>query len=53
MGVFGSAPLVVVAALYADMWRAEVRGIALVVFSCSVFMGPMIVSTPHNPPSTI
>jgi MFS transporter, DHA1 family, multidrug resistance protein len=42
MGVFGSSPLVIVAAMYSDMYRAEQRGIALVVFAVSVFMGPMI-----------
>lgn len=42
MGVFGSSPLVVVAAMYADIWCAEQRGIALVVFACSVFVGPML-----------
>ncbi|KPI35822.1 putative transporter [Cyphellophora attinorum] len=42
MGVFGSCPLAVVAAMYADIWRAEVRGLALTVFAAAVFMGPMI-----------
>jgi MFS transporter, DHA1 family, multidrug resistance protein len=42
MGVFGSCPLVVVAGVYSDIWRAEQRGIALVVFASSVFMGPML-----------
>lgn len=41
MGTFGSCPLVVVAGAYGDMWRAEQRGVALVVFASSVFMGPM------------
>jgi MFS transporter, DHA1 family, multidrug resistance protein len=42
MGVFGCAPLVIVAALYADIWRAEQRGYALVIFAVSIFMGPML-----------
>ena len=42
MGLFGSSPLVVVAALYSDMFRAEQRGLALTIFAVSVFIGPMI-----------
>ena len=42
MGVFGSCPLVVTAAMYADIFRAETRGIALVVFASSIFVGPMV-----------
>lgn len=42
MGVFGSCPLVVVAGVYSDIWRAEQRGIALVIFAAAVFMGPML-----------
>lgn len=42
MGVFGSSPLVVVAAMFTDMFDAERRGPALVVFCGSVFMGPML-----------
>ena len=42
MGVFGSSPLVLVAAIYSDMYRAEQRGVALTVFAVSVFLGPMI-----------
>ena len=42
MGMFGSAPLVVVAAVYTDIWKAELRGYALVIFAASVFMGPMM-----------
>lgn len=42
MGLFGSAPLVVVPALYADIWRAEKRGFALLIFAVSVFIGPML-----------
>lgn len=42
MGVFGSSPLVVVAALFTDMFKAETRGPALVIFCGSVFMGPML-----------
>jgi DHA1 family multidrug resistance protein-like MFS transporter len=42
MGVFGSSPLVLVPAVYSDMYGAEQRGFALTVFAVSVFMGPMI-----------
>lgn len=41
MGVFASSPLVVVAAMFVDIFRAESRGIALTCFCGSVFMGPM------------
>lgn len=40
-GLFGSSPLVVVAAMYVDMYKAEHRGIALVIFCMSVFVGPL------------
>ncbi|OQU99908.1 hypothetical protein CLAIMM_05480 [Cladophialophora immunda] len=42
MGVFGSSPIVIVAAVYSDMYRAEQRGIALTVFAVAVFLGPMV-----------
>lgn len=42
MGVFGSSPLVVVAAMFTDMFKAETRGVALTLFAGSVFMGPML-----------
>ena len=42
MGVFGSSPLTLVAAIYSDIYRAEQRGLALTVFAVSVFLGPMI-----------
>lgn len=42
MGVFGSCPVAVVAAVYADMYGPETRGLALTVFASSVFMGPII-----------
>ncbi len=42
MGVFGSSPIVLIAAVYSDMYRAEQRGLALTVFAVSVFLGPMI-----------
>lgn len=40
-GFFGSCPLAVVAAIFADMFDNTQRGIAIVVFSSMVFMGPM------------
>jgi MFS transporter, DHA1 family, multidrug resistance protein len=42
MGVFGSCPVAVVAAVYADMYGPETRGLALTVFASSVFMGPIL-----------
>ena len=41
-GFFGSCPLAVVAAIFADMFDNTQRGIAIVVFSSMVFMGPMM-----------
>ena len=40
-GLFGSCPLTVTAAVFADMFDNEHRGIAIVIFSSMVFMGPM------------
>jgi MFS transporter, DHA1 family, multidrug resistance protein len=40
-GVFGSCPLAVVAAVFADMFDNTQRGVAIVIFSSMVFMGPM------------
>jgi MFS transporter, DHA1 family, multidrug resistance protein len=42
MGVFGSCPIAVVAAVYADMYDPETRGLALTVFASAVFMGPIV-----------
>jgi DHA1 family multidrug resistance protein-like MFS transporter len=42
MGVFGSAAIVIVAALYSDMYNAKQRGPALTVFAVSIFLGPML-----------
>ena len=41
-GFFGSCPLSVVAAVFADMFNNQMRGPAIVVFSSTVFMGPML-----------
>ena len=41
-GFFGSCPLAVVAAVFADMFDNTQRGIAIVVFASCVFMGPML-----------
>lgn len=41
-GFFGSAPLAVVAAIFADIWDNETRGIAIACFSATVFMGPLL-----------
>ncbi|EXJ83665.1 MFS transporter, DHA1 family, multidrug resistance protein [Capronia coronata CBS 617.96] len=41
-GFFGSCPLAVVAAVFADMFDNRERGTAIVIFSSMVFMGPML-----------
>lgn len=41
-GFFGSCPLAVVAAIFADMFDNRQRGTAIVIFSSMVFMGPML-----------
>ncbi|KAI9700478.1 MAG: hypothetical protein M1820_006777 [Bogoriella megaspora] len=41
-GLFGSCPLAVVAAVFADMYNNKVRGLAIATFSATVFMGPLL-----------
>jgi DHA1 family multidrug resistance protein-like MFS transporter len=41
-GVFGSSPLSIVAAVFADMYNNELRGLAVAVFGACVFMGPFM-----------
>ncbi|KUJ18669.1 MFS general substrate transporter [Mollisia scopiformis] len=41
-GLFGSCPLAVVAAIFADIWSNETRGMAVACFSATVFMGPLL-----------
>lgn len=41
-GVFGSSPLAIVAAVFADMFDNRLRGLAVAVFSVTVFMGPLL-----------
>jgi DHA1 family multidrug resistance protein-like MFS transporter len=41
-GLFGSAPLALVAAVFADMFDNKMRGLAIGVFSTCVFMGPLL-----------
>ena len=41
-GVFGSCPLTVVAAVFADMYSNEVRGVAVACFSATIFIGPFV-----------
>ena len=38
-GVFGSCPLAVVGAVFSDMFDNRTRGLALTVFSMTVFTG--------------
>lgn len=54
-GAFGSCPLAVVAAVFSDMFDNRTRGLAITVFSMTVFSGPLlapfvggfIVMNPH------
>ncbi|KAL8859538.1 MAG: hypothetical protein Q9178_003937 [Gyalolechia marmorata] len=41
-GVFGSCPLAVVAAVFSDMFDNKTRGLAITVFSMTVFCGPLL-----------
>jgi MFS transporter, DHA1 family, multidrug resistance protein len=41
-GLFGSCPLAVVAAIFADMYSNETRGLAIACFSATIFMGPLL-----------
>lgn len=41
-GLFGSCPLAVVAAVFADMFDNKLRGKAVAVFGICVFMGPLM-----------
>lgn len=41
-GLCGSSPLAIVAAVFADMFSNEHRGLAVAVFSATVFMGPLM-----------
>jgi DHA1 family multidrug resistance protein-like MFS transporter len=41
-GLFGSCPLAVVAAIFADMYSNETRGLAIACFLDTVFMGPLL-----------
>ncbi|KAJ4307006.1 hypothetical protein N0V88_000380 [Collariella sp. IMI 366227] len=41
-GFFGACPLAVVAAVFSDMFDNRTRGIAMTVFSMTVFTGPLL-----------
>lgn len=41
-GIFGSGPLAVVAAIFSDIYNSRGRGVAIAVFSMTVFLGPLI-----------
>ena len=41
-GAFGSCPLAVVAAIFSDMFDNRTRGLAVTVFSMTVFTGPLL-----------
>ncbi|KAJ5587148.1 MFS general substrate transporter [Penicillium hispanicum] len=41
-GVFGSSPLAVVAAVFSDIYDNRTRGVAIAMFSSTVFLGPLI-----------
>lgn len=46
-GLCGSSPLAIVAAVFADMFSNQVRGLAVAVFSATVFMGNVIAIVCH------
>jgi len=41
-GLFGACPLAVVAAVFSDMFNNSQRGLAITVFSMTVFSGPLL-----------
>jgi len=41
-GFFGASPLTIVAAVFSDMFDNRTRGIAITVFSMTVFSGPLL-----------
>ncbi|KAI2968232.1 hypothetical protein CBS147323_4424 [Aspergillus niger] len=41
-GVFGSCPLAVVAAVFSDIYNNRTRGVAIAMFSSTVFLGPLL-----------
>ncbi|KAI9678145.1 MAG: hypothetical protein M1817_006089 [Caeruleum heppii] len=41
-GLFGACPLAVVAAVFSDMFDNRTRGLAITVFSMTVFAGPLL-----------
>lgn len=41
-GAFGSCPLAVVAAVFSDMFDNRTRGLAITLFSATVFSGPLL-----------
>lgn len=41
-GAFASCPLAVVAAVFSDMFSTQTRGLAITVFSVTVFTGPLM-----------
>lgn len=41
-GFFGASPLAVVAAVFSDMFDNKTRGLAITVFSMTVFTGPLL-----------
>ena len=44
-GVWGSSPLINVAAIFADIYDNQKRGVAIALFSNTVFLGPLIASS--------
>ncbi|KAL9102520.1 MAG: hypothetical protein Q9187_009113, partial [Circinaria calcarea] len=41
-GLFGASPLAIVAAVFSDMFDNKTRGLAITVFSMTVFSGPLL-----------
>jgi MFS transporter, DHA1 family, multidrug resistance protein len=42
LGIFGACPLAVVGAVFSDMFDNRTRGLALTLFSMTVFTGPLL-----------
>lgn len=41
-GIFGSSPLAVVAAVFSDIYNNRTRGVAISIFSGTLFLGPLL-----------
>jgi DHA1 family multidrug resistance protein-like MFS transporter len=44
-GFFGACPIAVVAAVFSDIFNNRTRGLAITLFTTTVFTGPLLAST--------